>query len=221
MDFFKGDVAGALDLWPSRTMQEVVAHPDRIDDALLLGTATPHRSGLQVLAQPHDLAEAVQVGTPEVDRLVSAARSAFERCVFDCGSRMDEVAAATALRADLVVIVASPEVAALRNAGRSLDLLRGLGVPNARLRLVVTRLPRRSPVSLDDATRHLGFRIAATIVRNDDVCARADATGQTLKEVDPRADVTRDLGALWSRLTGAAPEPAAAPGWGFLRVLRG
>jgi pilus assembly protein CpaE len=220
MDFFKGDVAGALDVWPTRTMHEIMVDPSRLDDELLRGTAVTHDSGLLVLAQPHDLAQVLQVGTTEVDKLVTALGSAFDLCFVDCGSRMDEVAAATALRADLVLIVATPEVGALRDAGRAIDLLRGLGLPPSKLRLVINKRPRRLGVSLSDAADHLGIRVAATITRDDDACGKADAAGKLLRVVAPRADVTGEIAALWDRLTRAPQvDVPLAAAWTLSRLL--
>lgn len=216
LDFYKGDVAGLLDLTPERTLHDLLVTPDRIDADLVRGLAAPY-DGFWVLAQPRELERAMQVGADEVRRVLDASREAFDLVVADAGSRLDEPAAAAALHADMVVLVAAPETAALRDAGRTLDLLSTLGLPPERVRLVVNRTSTGGLQRLESAAQQLGVPLVATITRDDETCAAADLSGQLLNRHAPKSRISQDLGALWGRLTGQ-DEPSP-PRWSLSRAF--
>jgi pilus assembly protein CpaE len=218
LDVSKGDVAGYLDLGTNRTLNNLLERLDALDEALLNGCVEVHPSGLHVLTQPYDLANLQQPSAPEVLQLLARLRASYDLVVVDAGSRIDVATLAAATSADELVLLSTPDVPALRDARRVIKLLETIDVPLAKIRLVINKKARFGGLSDEDIKNQLGTEVAASIARNDAVCARVDAKGSLLSAEAPHAQVTKDIAELWPRLRGEIGGVASRLPW-FLKRM--
>ncbi len=209
LDFAMGDVAGVLDIWPERAMPELFADDRGLTQESLWDTMALHASGLRVLTQPTNLEDLLQLRAAEAQELLAVARAMFEVVLADCGPRVDEVMLAAAAEADRLVVLTAPEVPALRDTRRILDLLRRIEIDPERLMLVVNHWGRRG-LTTEDIEAQLGVPVSATIVHDERRCRSADFHGLLLPEIANRAPITRDLARLRALLLD---EPAPRPAW--------
>lgn len=203
LDAGKGDLAGLLDLTPGTLVPDLLS--GEFDATLLHGAAARHRAGFSVLAQPHDLSRLARPLPAEALRLVDTAAEAWSLVLLDLGSRIDEAVVAVLPHTDAVVIVATPDLLALRDVGRLRGLLERVGVPPERQHLVLNRMPRHPVVDLHEVETLMRVAVRATVADDPLTCEAAVAHAQLLREVAPAAAVTRDIDALWCRLTGVEP----------------
>lgn len=204
LDLAKGDVAGFLDLWPERSLSDLLPQLGQLDPALVRGLATHLRSGVHLLPQPAQLADAHQLSADEARLLLAGLRSAWPRVVCDCGGRVSPVGLAAALAADRVLLVLTPDVHALRDARRVLTLLESVGVPRARVEPVVNRMPGRPQVPLDLIEEELRQAVQVVLPLELSAAGEADVAGKPLREVAPLSALTSGLRAL---AQGAAYHP--------------
>lgn len=217
LDLCKGDVAGFLGLKSGRSLNLLLEALDQLDEQLLAGSVDVHPSGLHVLVQPYDLTHLHHVTAEEVNRVLGAVRSHYEIVVVDVGSRIDVAALTAALAADVILLVTTPDVVALRDAKRVLALMRRLQVETRRVHLVVNEHDATNDVSVDEIATQLAVPVAATVARDVRACGRAVSSGDLLVEVAPNAAVTRDLQNLWSTLQGEAPAASRSSWFPFRR----
>ncbi len=210
LDFSNGDVASLLDLTPRDSIVDLLPRADRIDERMLTGTVGVHRSKVHALTQPNDVDPALVVSGDDVYSILLSAARGYQYVLVDCGARMDE-AVVTALQvADLVVIVATPDVVAVRDAYRRLKSLEGIGVAKDTLRLVVNRVHKASFVSPADIEQNLGHRVMATITDDQKLVNQAINEGKLIREINRRSDIARDVSNLVGVLTADPGEPPAA-----------
>ncbi len=201
MDFGMGDVAAYLDLSPSSSIVDVLDNIQRLDERLLGGCVTVHHSKVHVLAQPHEPVDRDQVSGDLVLRLLHSCAVAYQYVLVDCGVRADEAALITMGGADLVLLVATPDVPSVRNAWRRLKLMEHLGIDHDRIRLVINRWLRAAPISIPDIQANLGMDVAITLA-NDSRCAiPAVNDGRLLRDVSKRSPLVRDLARMMPLLT--------------------
>jgi pilus assembly protein CpaE len=209
LDHTKGDVAGFLGLEPQQTVPELVRQLDTMDASLVRGAATPYKGGsFHVLPQPTDLAELATITRGEVSSLLHHARAAFDLLVVDCGSRIDAATLATLVAADAVILVLTPDLPALRDARRLMNLLRRVRIDQSHIRLVLNKVSRHSRLSAQDIEQQLGIPLYAVIHRDEDACVDADLEARLLRDVAPRARITRDIRSVWGALDPDDDEPA-------------
>lgn len=134
-----------LDLEPSVTMHDVVHQIDRLDATLLRELTTPHDCGLDLLAAPGDAVAAAEVREEHLSRILAVARTAYDHVIVDTFPILDGIAIATFDRADEVWQVVAPTVPAVLGAERLNGLLEGVGVEQARQRIVLnTSVPNHA-----------------------------------------------------------------------------
>lgn len=194
-DFCKGDLAAVLDLPTERTVS-LLLNPNTAPDADIVNAAfQPHSSGVRALVQPYDLSALHHIETSDAERLLRLVRARFAGVVADVGSRVDLATLTTALQADDIVLVTTPDVPSLRDAQRVLQLLAALRVPQGRVRLVVNRM-RSGNVPVDEIASQLRIEVAATVRNDPATCDRLDRMGQLAFAEAPRSTFATDMRSL-------------------------
>jgi Flp pilus assembly CpaE family ATPase len=199
----QGDIAAYLDLDCEHEVSELAELED-LDATLLQGVATSHRSGLVVLPQPTDMAQVRQLDSAAVRRVLEACRLAYDVVLVDCNTRVDEATLSASMLADVVVLVATPDVPAVRDAHRHLRLLDRLHVDRDRVRLVLNQGSRHQQLSVAEIEDQLNHEVAAVVRADPAVCARSQLTGRLLRELPGRSRADDDISRLWPALVGEA-----------------
>lgn len=202
-DFAKGDLAAMLDLELPQTLPMLLGRT--CDATLLRGSAAHHRAGFDVLGQPTEMAELVRPLPDEVTSVLAAARDTWGLVIVDCGSRVDDAVLPLLRAADRLVLVATPDVMGVRDAGRVRTLLTRLGLDPTRQSLVVNRAGRG--LGSDQIAELLGTPVVATLPNDERLCVQAAEEGALLFGLSGRSPLSRALGALWSAIEGEQPAP--------------
>ncbi|MDQ3700078.1 MAG: hypothetical protein M3442_04050, partial [Chloroflexota bacterium] len=141
--------------------------------------------------------------------------------------------------ADLIILVATPELAALRNAARFLRLVAQLGIPSEKVLLVANRADAGRQITPDVLEEHLLQPVAMAIPHDGKVPVECMNAGELLVTAYPRSRVAVGLHTLARQVagqfgwqpqgqarglqqtpTGLQQTPAPAGGSLFQRLLR-
>ena len=190
--FFGGDVPIALNLVPGGSVADLVPHIHALDDDLLASIMLRHGSGVEVLAAPPELERAETIRSDELQRVVDALRQRYDYVVVDCAPFLDQNTLLLLDLAEVLLVVSTPELVSLKNAGRFLQLGTELGYPPTKLRLVINRLKSPYSVSKGDFERHLEYAMSYAIP-NDSAVARTLLRGETLVADEPRSRAARAI----------------------------
>lgn len=139
-----GVCAAMLDLSPTLTLTDAARERDRLDDMLIRQLATPHPSGLHLLAAPADAVEGAEVDDDLISRVLTLSRRAYDYVVVDTFPIFDSVVMSVVDSSDLVYIVLENVVPTLLGATKLLGLLEKIGFPRERQRVVINRYARHS-----------------------------------------------------------------------------
>ena len=209
LDLTAGDVAVLLDLVPSFGVPDVVQNAHRLDPELLAGMVMKHRSGLEVLCAGEDPERAAEVAASRMAPVLAFLREQYACVVVNARDAFDPLAAAAAQHADAVHVVTTLDLLALRRAQWSLQHLAHEGIASDVLRLVINRHEKNPYISLDEAEKVLGMKVACTIP------ADPRSVRHALHEGVPAVSANRNgLHAAFENYAGrlvARPRTAAAP----------
>ena len=183
LDLRFGGVGIALDLRGQNTITDLLARSGPLDPGLIDDIFVAHQSGVKVLLSPETPALADSVSPEALAPLIAALRSHFEYLVIDLPTSFDDLTAAALRVADRVLLVATPELPALRDVQRIMSIAPELR--NGRSQVVLNRWPSRSGVPLADVERALGRKVALAIPSEGVAVTRALNTGISL--LDRRA----------------------------------
>lgn len=160
-----GDVDTALNLTASTSIASLLARLETFDDeAALEESLILHRSGIRVLPAPPYLDAADTIQPNQLQGLLTRLAGLGEGyVVVDTWSRLDDSTLAIIDCCQHLVVVTTPQVTALRDTHRFLEVMDLLGYERERILLVLNHCYHRSNVKLQDVERALGHPITQVI----------------------------------------------------------
>jgi len=129
---------------------------------------------------------------------------------------------ATLIGADEIVVVASPDLASLRNTKNMIELLRHNRPNDAAPRLVLNQVgvAKRPEIPVKDFAETIGLEPAVTLSYDPLLFGQAANNGQMLAELGQKSPVVESVRHLAGLITGRKVAPAAQAS-AFLSFLQG
>jgi pilus assembly protein CpaE len=149
---------------------ELCRNVDRLDTELLRGMVTRHSSGIDVVGSPDTCTIGKAGHAEDVQRVLNFLRRNYDYVIMDSSLYEDDLTA----QSDEIYLVATPDVAAVRDAARLQDRFRLYEALSRRVRVVLNRSnqPQALPVeSVEDTL-------------NTTVISIANQTGDLLRAVN-------------------------------------
>ena len=172
-----GDVAVFLGLRPRYSIVELIDQVGWSDPALASRYVTEHDSGLHVLASSDGFGRPNSRDVEGVERSLECFSQLFDFVVVDAGSTLSSAAVTALTSADLVVLVANPDLPCLRNLLRLTDALRLAGVVPERVRLLLNRTSEHGVLPLSHIEKVVGRPMDFHIMSDYRTVAAAVNTG--------------------------------------------
>lgn len=221
-DLLSGDVAVLFDLPPDRSIVELLPALRELDAETIDSHFLQHPSGTHVLPAPEQIQRAEGVPPEDVARLLVALRPYFDYQIVDTSSAMTPATLAVFDEADLVVVVVTPEITALRNAARLLRLAGQLGYPADKLLLTLNRADTSRLINRSVVEEHLRRPVSVAIPSDGKTVLDALNAGELLIETRPDNRVAECIAQLAREVAGrfgwtaqaAAARAATAPAAG-------
>lgn len=220
LDLELGDVVTFLNLKAEHSILDLVDQGPGLDTQLLESTLATHRTGLRLLAQPEDAADADRIRSGEVGEVLTRLKTMFEYVVVDTARRFDERTLEALDLADHILLLAALDLPTIRNTRRCLEVFHRLGY-GERLKLVVNRYrPHRASERLE---RSFGVPIYWHLPDDYATAISSINAGVPATEVGPETELATSLRTLAATLSGREQEEEEAarrrPRHGLLRRL--
>ena len=191
---------------PPQGIADAVFSPDRIDTAFidrLLSKCTDH---LSLLAAPATLERVYDFGAEAFDAIFDTLRSSMPCVVLDIPHQWSGWTRRAMVNADDILIVATPDLASLRNTKNIFDLLKA-SRPNDRIPaycLNQVGIPKRPEINASEFAKAIESPPIASIPFEPQIFGAAANNGQMIAEVSPNHRVTELFLQVAQRLTGRA-----------------
>lgn len=158
-----GDVGVMLNLQASRSIADLAVRPEDLDLDMLTSVLSPHPTGIRVLlAPPHpEAAESLRTGGEgtslerRLRAIVEKMLTEFDVVVVDTWSLVDDTTLTLLDAAELILLVITPSIPAIKSARLFLDVAYKLGYPREKIELVINKSDRRTGLRLDQIERAL------------------------------------------------------------------
>lgn len=197
---------------------------DSLDALALEAYVQRHESGLGVLASsPGDRIGLGEVPETRVDQLLQVLSGARDEVVVDLPRWLNGATACVLERADHVLMVMQQSVAHLHDAQRLRDVLvHELRISATRISVVVNRYDKRNAVDLGAIGDALPGLTLHTLPNDFKRASHSINVGTPLRDLAPKAPLTRRFKALAEWLDSPSPHGGAARkqsllGWAFPR----
>ena len=191
---------------------DALGQPDRVDATLIERLMTKLGNKLSLLNGPGSVERDMVVEAHAVETILNVVRYSAPMVVVDVPNMWAPWIKFTLLNADEIIITATPELPALRNAKNLVDLLKAQRPNDKPPRLIINQVgvPKRPEIPVNDFAKAIGLTPTAVIPHDPQSFGMAQGNGQMIFEVAPKCKSAEVLGELARTLAGNqkfAPEP--------------
>jgi pilus assembly protein CpaE len=191
---------------PGQGIAEAVFSPERVDEVYLDRLLAQCAEHLSLLAAPSSLDRTYDFESESFSEIIDTAQRSAPTVVLDVPHVWNSWAKTTLVRADEVVITATPELANLRNTKNLVDMLKKLRPNDAPPKLIINQvgIPKRPEISPADFADPLGLTALAVIPFEPQLFGNASNNGRMLGEMDAKSPIVGMLNEVAHILTGRA-----------------
>ena len=189
------------------TLAEAVRNLKRMDSELLYGFVAHHASGLDVLSSPDASTGHEPIAAQEFARTLEFLRGEYDYIIVDCDRRQPEMWPALIHASSEILMVTTPEVAAVRDLSRVADGLLLTESASPKHKVILNRYNTPYAVAADQIERVLKLPIAMTLPDIPAEMVHASNSGSMLK-YPGSSQFASALHAWTSKLAGINTKPA-------------
>lgn len=210
LDCVFGDVASVLGMVPDHTIGELAMLPSFDSTTLKVFLSRHEQSGLYVLPGSTLPEEGEAVSAAVVAHIIDLLRRDFAYVIIDTAAGLDERALAAIEHATDLLLLASMDIASIRNLGKEISALDRLGMTGSRRHFVLNRADARVGLEMHDVEAAIGLRVTEALGSSRSVPLTMNQ-GRALVLEEPDAPLAQQLKNL-ARVFAphAAPLPVAS-----------
>ncbi|NGN42498.1 AAA family ATPase [Mesorhizobium sp. CGMCC 1.15528] len=189
---------------PAQGIAEAVFAPERIDEVYLDRLLAQCAERLSLLAAPSTLDRVYDFDPEAFAQIIDTAQRSAPLLVLDVPHIWSGWSKNTLMKADDIVITATPELANLRNTKNLIDMLKKLRPNDGPPKLVLNQagVPKRPEISASDFAEPLGITPMAVIPFDPLLFGNASNNGRMLGEMDAKNPIVQIINDMSHVLTG-------------------
>ncbi|MEM6712544.1 MAG: CtpF protein [Pseudomonadota bacterium] len=191
---------------PAAGIGDVVNAPDRVDETFVDRLLAKCSERLSLLAAPSTLDRVTDFSTEQFEDVIDILRSSVPATVLDLPHMWTGWMRKSLIDADELVIVASPDLASLRNSKNLIDAVKQARPNDGPPRLVLNMmgLPKRPEIDLKDFSDALGMKPLATIPFDAEAFGNAANSGHMIQEISPKHEAVSAFDTIAATISGRA-----------------
>ncbi len=206
-----GHLGLMLNFRPQNTIADLIPHAGTLDEGLVDEVISQHASGIHVLLGPADLNVAQGIRPDDLYNVIKAVSRVYDIIVIDAGSFLNDSTVTLMDSADRVLLVTTPDLAALHDTSRFIQLSGTLGFPPEKVLTVLNRAGMQGGVKSRDIESALHHALFAQISEGNANVMRSLNRGVPLLYSSPRNPMSREIRTLAGKLVAMRPAEAARP----------
>lgn len=189
---------------PPQGVADAVFSPERLDTAFVDRLLSKCSDTLSILAAPATVERLYDLQEQAFDATLDILRSTTPCSILDVPHQWTAWTKRVLVAADEVVLVASPDLANLRNAKTLMDALRAQRVndPAPRLVLNMVGVPRRPEIALPEFAKAIEVEPVGVVPFEPKLFGTAANNGQMLAEVEAGSKIVEALDDIARQLMG-------------------
>ncbi|WFP76264.1 CpaE family protein [Mesorhizobium sp. WSM4906] len=189
---------------PAQGIAEAVFSPERVDEVYLDRLLAQCAEHLSLLAAPSTLERVYDFDPDAFSQVIETAQRSAPLLVLDVPHIWSGWTKSTLIKADEIVITATPELANLRNTKNMVDMLKRLRPNDPPPKLIINQagVPKRPEIAASDFSEPLGITPMAVINFEPLLFGNAANNGRMLGEMDAKSPVVGTINEIAHVLTG-------------------
>ncbi len=174
---------------PIQGFADALSKPDRLDPVLLDRMTSRCTERLSLFAAPASLDDDYEIGADAYEEVLGKIRTTAPYIVLDLPHVWNAWMRRTLLAADDVILVATPDLASLRNSKNLLDLIRKSRPNDSPPQMILNQMgvPGRPEIPVKEFAKALGLEPALCLPFDAKLFGQAANNGQMILDVNARA----------------------------------
>jgi pilus assembly protein CpaE len=169
-----GDVAIFVNEQGKNTILELAPRVDELEPEVIEETLINHEpSGLRILAAPQRPEMADKISTDQFVKVVQYLQRMYAYVVVDASHILSDITLSMFDISDLIVLVTTQEIPAIKNARLFLDLLQTIGIGKERVVFTMNRYDKRIGITPERVGENLKHAISVTIPLDEKIAITA------------------------------------------------
>jgi pilus assembly protein CpaE len=190
---FFGHLDVMLNIRARNTIADLVPHASLLDPGLIGDVVVGHTSGIDVLLSPTDVQVAQGMRPEDMYNIMNGIKKAYGYVVIDAGSALTENTVTMMDAADRILLVTTPDLVALHDASRFIQIGRTLSYPPDKTMIVLNRANLNGGVKPRDIETALRHEVFAQIPDDGANVIRSLNRGIPLVMQYPRSSATQAI----------------------------
>jgi pilus assembly protein CpaE len=201
--FLFGHLDVILNIRGRNTIADLLPHASALDAGLVNDVLFDHASGIKVLLAPTDLQVGQGIRPDDIYSLFVNLQRFFDYIVVDVGSYLTENTVTLMDTVDKILLVTTPDLAALHDTSRFIQLSRSLGYSPEKLMILLNRAGMPGGVRTKDIESALHHQVFANIPDDQANAVRSLNRGIPMIIRYPRSPATKAITQLSKKLPQA------------------
>jgi pilus assembly protein CpaE len=169
-----GDVAIFFNEQGKNTVLDIAPRVDDLEPEIVDEILIKHEaSGVRLLAAPQKPEHADKVSSDQFIRVLQFLQQMYAYVVVDTSTILTDVVLGTFDVSDVVLLITTQEIPAIKNARALLDLLQGIGVSKERIVFAMNRYDKRISITPERVSENLKHEISAVIPFDEKIAITA------------------------------------------------
>ena len=154
-----GDVAILMDIPVERSIADLAASEDEINREILQDCLYTHNTGVTILPAPVRPTDWRNVHAGHIERVVMLLAQSYDYVILDTPGTFNDIVARSLELATMVLLVATVDMASLKDTLLAIDMLRSWNYPQEKVKLVINATNEASNVQPQEVKRMLGREV--------------------------------------------------------------
>lgn len=169
-----GDVAIFINEQGKNTILDIAPRMDDLDSEIVDSILIKHEaSGVRILAGPHRPEMAEQITADQFSKVLEFMKRTYAYVIVDTSSALTDTTLAAIDFCDVLVLVATQEIPAIKNSRLMLDLLNSMNINKERIILTLNRFDKRLSITPERISGNLKHDVVAAIPLDEKVAIGA------------------------------------------------
>ena len=152
---------------PPATLADLCSQIDRLDAAFFEACVMHVHANLDVLAGAGDPVKAAELRPAHLERMLTLVREQYDAVIVDVGQSINPLTIHVLDHSDAICMVVRQNILYLHSGRRMLDILKELGYPASKVRVVVNQYDKNAQISLPTLEETLGAKVAHKLPRDE------------------------------------------------------
>ena len=192
MDLDLGNIAQALDIVPKFSMTDISSDFENVDQAVIGSYLTQHESRIMVLPSRTSFSSRNLTTADHIETTLKSLSELFDYVIVDMPSRSNSATAATYRLSDMLLLVTTPQLAAISNVNLAINSLLELNIPESRIKVILNQNNSNKFIKPADVERAIARPLFLQVVSNRYV-SRSLNEGNPIVMSRPRNKVSKTI----------------------------